>query len=296
MTLKPANLVLILVVLTAAALQACTPAVDNSVDTIATAVAATLAAGEVGETPPDTPAPPPSPTWTIHPTVTASPPETNFSYAGVSFFFNDLLADDITAGVTPGQYDESNTWWSTPDHRVYKFNGWVLSDSFHPPAIRVYPVAEFTAINENVTAGLNALDAALKTIPLDGGSLRVPDMFNAGQLYFSNPKAMRFQNGYGARWLSQYGQAYFPVGKPNLFYTFQGFTNDGLYYVSIILPVNHPSLPATDQVSMDDAFYEHFPTYAAEIRALLEEQSDNSFMPSLVLLDQLVTSLLVGEP
>jgi len=260
MTLKPANLVLILVVLTAAALQACAPAVDNSVDTIATAVAATLAAGEVGETPPDTPAPPPSPTWTIHPTVTASPPETNFSYAGVSFYFNDLLADDITAGVTPGQYDESNTWWSTPDHRVYKFNGWVLSD------------------------------------PLDGGSLRVPDMFNAGQLYFSNPKAMRFQNGYGARWLSQYGQAYFPVGKPNLFYTFQGFTNDGLYYVSIILPVNHPSLPATDQVSMDDAFYEHFPTYAAEIRALLEEQSDNSFMPSLVLLDQLVTSLLVGEP
>lgn len=294
MTLKRATLILILFILTAASLQACAPAEDNSVDTVATAVAATLAAG--AEAPPDTAAPPPSPTWTIHPTVTASPPETNFDYAGVSFYFNDLLAENIVAGVNPGRYDEQAVFWSSPEHREFIFNNWVLSDAFHDPAIRIYPVADFIAINENVSIALTALDAALKAQPLNEEALRVADLFNAGQLYFSNPLALRFQNGYGARWLSLYGQAYSPVGKPNLFYTFQGFTDDGLYYVSIILPVNHPSLPAYDQVTLDDAFAENFENYVAGIRVQLEAESDNSFLPSLVLLDQLVASLLVGAP
>jgi hypothetical protein len=299
MNLKRVRNILILIVLTAAALQSCVPvegpAQDDSSAVIETAVAATMAAGEEGD-PPDTVAPPPSPTWTIHPTVTASPPETNFEYAGVSFFFNALLAENIVAGTNPGQYDEQVMFWSTPQHREFIFNNWVLSGAFHTPAIRVYPVADFIAINENVANVLAALDTVLGTQPLNDADLRVPDLFGAGQLYHSNAKAMRFQNGYGARWLSQYGQAYFPVGWPNQFYTFQGFTDDGLFYVSIILPVNHPSLPATDSVTLDNAFADNYPTYAVEIQSQLEAESDNSFMPSLVLLDQLVTSLLVGTP
>ncbi len=268
------------------------PADDSSADTIATLVAATLAAAEA---PPDTAAQPPSPTWTIQPAVTASPPEPNFSYAGVSFYFNDLLADNISAGIAPGQYDENSAMWSMPDHREYKFNGWVLSDAFLEASIRIYPVAEFKALNENVSSGLETLDAVLKLDPLNGDELRVPDLFNAGQLYHSNAKPLRFLNGYGARWLSQYGQAYSPIGWPDLFYTFQGFTDDGKYYVSIIFPVTHPSLPNPENVTMDDAFYENFQAYADTTRQALEAEADNSFMPSLVLLDQLVSSLMIGD-
>lgn len=300
MTHKRASFILVLIVLTAATLQACVPgdgpADDNAANAIETAVSATMAAGEGEVALANTVPPPPSPTWTIHPTVTASAPETNFDYAGVSFYFNDFLADNITAGINPGQYDEQAVFWSTPRHREYIFNNWVLSDAFHTPAIRIYPVADFIAINENVTNGLAALEAALGTQPLNGGELRVPDLFNAGQLYHSNAKTIHFQNGSGARWLSQYGQAYSPVGWPNLFYTFQGFTDDGQYYISMILPVNHPSLPAPDQVTMDDDFFANFETYAAGIQTQLEAESDNSFIPSLVLLDQLVASLLVGAP
>ena len=290
---------LILVVVIAAALGACLPDQSPTEDTgaaaIDTAVAATMAA-EALDSPPDTVAPLPSPTWTIHPTVTASAPETNFNYAGVSFYFNPLLAENIGAGTNPGQYDDQAMFWSTPQHREFIFNGWVLADAFHTPAIRIYPVADFIAINENVANALTSLDLSLAADPLSGEDLRVPDLFNAGQLYQSSAQTLRFQNGYGARWLSQYGQAYFPVGWPNLFYTFQGFTDDGLYYVSIIFPVNHPSLPDTDTVTMDNDFYENYPAYAAGIRVQLEAESDNSFMPSLVLLDQLVTSLLVESP
>lgn len=300
MNIKRTGTILVLVVLAALILQACepgeVPAEESSADVIATSVEATLAAESVVEPLPDTAAPAPSPTWTIHPTITQSSPQANFDYAGVSFYFNPMLAENIVAGTNPGQYDASAVWWSTPQHREFIFNNWILADAFHTPAIRVYPVGDFTAINQNVEAGLAALDAGLQAQPLDEEALRVPDLFNAGQLYFSNPRAMRFQNGYGARWLSQYGQAYFPVGWPNLFYTFQGFSDDGLYYVSILLPVSHPSLPNYDQVVVDDAFTANFEDYTAGIRVQLEAEADNSFMPSLVLLDQLVASLLVGAP
>lgn len=290
---------LILVVVIAVALGACLPdqkpTEDTSADAIDTAVAATLAAEEENN-PPDTVAPPPSPTWTVHPTITASAPETNFTYAGVSFYFNPLLAADIVAGTNPGQYDDQAMLWSTPQHREFIFNDWVLADAFHNPAIRVYPVADFVAINENVANGLNALDLALAADPINIEDLYVSDMFNAGQLYSSNAKALQFQNGYGARWLSQYGQAYFPIGVPYLFYTFQGFTDDGSYYVSVIFPVTHPSLPDPSTITLDNDFYDNYPDYAAEVRTQLEAESNNSFMPSLVLLDELVTSLLVESP
>jgi hypothetical protein len=264
---------------------------SEAVDQIAAAVAQTLAAEEVEEKL-DIPLPTSQPTMTSEP---PPPPEANFTYQGVSFYFSDLLAENVTAGTIPGNYDENAPWWSTPEHREYIFNNWVLSDTFHTPTIRVYPVAEFRAINQNVSDGLDVLMATLQTQPSDGADLEVVDLFNAGQLFQSQTKYLKFQNGYGARWLSQYGQAYFPIGWPNLFYTYQGFTDDGKYYISIIFPLNHPSLPHPDNVTLDDAFAENFINYSNEIGAQLNAETDASFVPSLVLLDQLVASLLVGQ-
>ncbi len=262
-------------------------------DTIATAVAATLAAVQAadGENPPPT----------IHPTVTAGAPpapEVNSTCAGLSFYFNDLLADDFTAEIIPGEYDANNTWWSKPEHSECVFNNWVLPDGFHTPTIRIYSVADYKAINENVSEGMDGLLTAFDTQPQDHAGLFVPDLYNAGQLFQAQVKYLDFQNGSGARWLSQYGQAYYAIGTPYLFYTFQGFTDDGLYYISIIFPVTHSSLSQnTDNVTMDDAFYENYAAYVEETRLELNTSADNSFAPSLVLLDQLVESMLVeGMP
>ena len=261
-------------------------------DSIATSVAATLAAVEASK-PTDNPPPAANPTMTAD---APPPPQPNFDYAGVSFYFSELLAENITAGITPGNYDENAPWWSTPEHREFQFNNWVLSDAFHTPLIRIYPVGEFRAINDNVGTSLDELQTVLENQPLDGTGLGVSDIFNAGQFFQSQVKYLDFQNGSGARWLSQYGQALFPVGWPYLFYTFQGFTNDGAYYISIIMPVNHPSMPNPDSVTLDDAFFENYETYIDGVRNQLEAESDASFMPSLVLLDQIVESLLVGNP
>ena len=254
-----------------------------SEDTIATSVAATLAAGEAD----------PPPTWTVHPTVTASPPEPDVVYQGVSFAFDDSLADTVNAGTMPGEGDANSEMWSTPEHRLFSFNGWVLADAFHTPAIRIYPVAEFRAINSNVSERLDELLTAIDTHPADEEGIAVADLFNAGQFMCSQVDYLDFQNGRGVRFLTQYGQDAYPVGWPNLFYAFQGFTNDGAYYISVILPVNHPSLPHPDDVTMDNAFYDNFMTYTAEMSVQLNGEAPGSFVPSLLLLDELVESLLV---
>jgi hypothetical protein len=263
---------------------------DDAGDAIATSVEETLIARDHAA----------QETLTVLPTDTVTVLELevlqpNGICNGVEFYYNNLLAEGITVADAPGFYDENNPWWSKPEHRVCVFIDWVLSDAFHTPAIRVYPIADFQAINENVAAGMVTLRQALEDQPPGGEDLRVPDLFNAGQLYQSNFQYIDFQNGRGARWLSQYGQAFHPIGWPHLFYTFQGITEDGVYYISMILPVNHPSLPHPDSVVLDDAFYETIETYTAEIKAQLEAEADASFMPSLVLLDQIVESLFVGH-
>ena len=263
---------------------------QSSEDAIATSVAATLTANEGDQAVSDDPPPP-----TMHPTVTASAPEPNFTYAGVSFVFNQALADNISAGVNPAVIDE-NLWWSVPEHRSFTFNNWILADSFLDARFKIYPVADFRDINPGVSDRLDGLEEVLANKPIDGEGAPVGDVFNAGQMYKSNVKYIQFQNGEGIRFLTQYGQALSPLGRPMMFYTFQGFTDDGLYFISAILPATHPSLPPADQVTMDQAFVDNWETYVAETEAMLNAEPDNMFMPPLALLDDMFESMTIGEP
>jgi len=126
----------------------------SSEDAIATSVAATLAASEI-EAETEEPADP-----TLDPTVTASAPEPNFTYAGVSFAFNQALADNISAGVNPAVIDE-NLWWSVPEHRSFTFNNWILADSFLEARFKIYPVVDFRDINPGVSDRLDGLEEVL---------------------------------------------------------------------------------------------------------------------------------------
>lgn len=257
----------------------------SSEDIIATSVAATIAANEVAEEPADPAVPP---------TITASPPEPNFTYAGVSFVFNQALADNIVAGVNPAMIDE-NTWWSVPEHREYRFNNWIIADAFLEARIKIYKVGEFKTINPGVGERLDSLQVVLDTKPADGEGAPVGDIFNAGQMYKSNVKYLQFQNGEGIRFLTQYGQALSPLGRPMMFYTFQGLTDDGKYFISAMLPATHPSLPHGELVEMDQAFMDNWEIYVAETEAQLNAEADNTFLPPLGLLDVMFESMTVGE-
>jgi hypothetical protein len=258
----------------------------DSLAAVATSVAATLAAGEEQERQPSIP----EPTATGEPLQPMAP---TANLLGISFYFNPQLAESLSSKVVPANEGEA-PWWAAPEYRQISFQGWIPAEGILEPTIRVFSTEEFSQINPNIGERLAALQASLEANGMERTGLAVPEIFNAGQFFQSNVRTLDFQNGSGARWLSQYGQAYFPIGFPRLFYTFQGFTEDGAYYLSVILPVAHTILPPADSVALDDAFFNNYESYSAENASLLEAQPDASFTPSLELLDQMVESIMVA--
>jgi hypothetical protein len=94
---------------------------------------------------------------------------------------------------------------------------------------------------------------------------------------------------------THYAQAYVPVNNHELFYTFQGLTDDGSAYVAAILPVSHPALPS-NQMAYEgnlDTLAQNFDTYIADIEEQFNVQDAPSFTPNLSLLDAMIQSLEV---
>jgi len=220
------------------------------------------------------------------------------AYAGVRFLYNQ----DIAASVAGETVDAEEHWEVIPEHIVLSFSGYALPGTFHEPRIHVYPVSEFASgggMADTVVALRSLLDGGQLPPPgggFDGATIPFLPPFNAGQLLHTQTAFVNFQNGRGVRFLTEYAQYYAPINNTDLFYTFQGLTDDGQFYVAVILPVAHPSLPAdASQIpgSDPDAFANTYETYANDIALELAAYGAAEFAPSLALLDALIASLQV---
>jgi hypothetical protein len=233
----------------------------------------------------ETPAPSPLPTET--PTPQPSPTK---APAGPRYFTGGAVAYE---GVS----------FTYAQHEEFTFEGYVLPGAFHQPGIYVYPAEEFADGNRIAApkiAGMRQL-LAEKTVELQESipfqeSIPLLPLFNAGQMMRSQFQYLDFQNGEGVRYLTQLGQAYLPINNREMFYTFQGLTDDGGHYVAAILPVAHPILPADEtEISGGDAeaFIDNFDAYVQSIEQQLDGQDPASFQPDLAQLDALMGSLQV---
>ena len=127
---------------------------------------------------------------------------------------------------------------------------------------------------------------------------------NADQIIGAQPRIIGFEGGSGVRVLAEYAQYDAPINNHDLFYHFQGLTQDNKYYVVAILPVGAPILASDSQPTAsipaggvplpasgtpDDAYY-------ASITQNMNGLSPESYTPSLNTLDALIQSLLVTNP
>ncbi len=129
--------------------------------------------------------------------------------------------------------------------------------------------------------------------------------FNAAQIFHSNEQVIQFQSGTGIRFLTQYAQAPYPVNNNSLFYTFQGITSDGAFYVSAILPINaaflsadgNPETPLpADGIPFDWENFENTPQHFELVKQKLNATDPNAFSPSLTSLDTLIQSIKISVP
>ena len=247
---------------------------------------------------PTVPAPAPSPTAAPEIVVTEAPAATAEPTGGTAGDISvDLgsLAQDMTVETVPANPASAGgpPWEVAPEYRRLTLQGYPIANHMHKPQIFVYPVAGLAPANEALGIIASDLQALLQSQQA-GANLPFLPPFNASQVFHAQVKYLDFKSGKGVRFLTQFDQAFLPINNYELFYTFQGMTGDGKYYVAAILPVTHPDLPATNQVSeaqMQEL--SDFPAYLSKTVAMLEGQPASSFTPDLSQLDALVGSIEV---
>jgi hypothetical protein len=233
-----------------------------------------------------------APTPTMQPTREPQPtsmPAPEGPDEAISFEYGHALAEDVAVEIVAAEEFMGRD--VIPEHVRLSFQGYALPDTFHEPRIHIYPVREFEAgsqVAANTMAGLRQFLAEKPTAP-DG--IPFLPMFNAGQMMRTQIAYVDFQSGTGVRFLTQYAQAAVPINNHEMFYTFQGMTYDGSYYVAAILPVSHPTLPAAATEDPGDDFRANFDSYVGEIERQLDAQGASSFTPDLSLLDAMIQSL-----
>jgi hypothetical protein len=248
---------------------------------------------------PDTPAPTetqPAPSATpAQPTATvlASLPVAD----GVSLVLPKGLAKDVRSDITAPvtALPDAPFWIAQPASLYLLLNGYPLTDNYHKPVIQIFPLAEFAQVNEGAKTQIAALQDLLAKKPQTVDRAPFVPLFNAGQVLHTALKYIDFQNGSGVRYMTQYDQAVDPINNQELFYTFQGITSDGSYYISVILPISDPNLPKDAQMTNAemDKISKDYNQYIQDTIKLLDGETPDSFTPNQASLDALVASLKV---
>jgi hypothetical protein len=220
-------------------------------------------------------------------------PAPNVSFNGVSFFTG--LAQSVDTQRVPAEV-AAETFWSTPEYDRIELVGYPTGNEYHQPVVQVYSVEAFRSVNENSAGRISDLQALLASLTLPAsGALPFLPVFNAAQMVQVKPVFLDFQNGSGVRFITQFGQASWPVYNQGMIYTFQGLTADGNYYISVIMPLSHPELAQYDNFEPDNTFYDNVDQFMKDQVSMLNSQPDDSFTPSLTDLDAMVKSLKVEK-
>lgn len=232
-----------------------------------------------------------TPTALPSPTAEKTP---NVDFNGMSFYLDTRLAQGVLPEIVPaapGDPTQSMAGEIHPEYTQFTLQGYILRDTFHSPRIYIYPLNDYRAMDSSVDEMANRLTQLLAEQPAEAENLPFLPLWNAAQMFHAQIKYLDFKNGKGVRYLTQYGQAVYPINNHDLFYTYQAITDDGLWYIAAVLPVSHPLLP----VSYDggDPGINDPQSYFTQVSTQLSALDPNSFNPSLLQLDELVSSLQV---
>lgn len=243
-----------------------------------------------------------TPVVTAPPVITEEPtapgpvvPAPNVTCHELSLYLDPALASTTTCEVIAESTLEMNVH---PQYTTLTLQDYPLQNKFFPATISVYPVQAYSALRPDIIPGLvSDLQVLIAGGAPDASHIPFLPIFNAAQTFHANYNLNPFVNGGGVRFLTLYAQYFAPVNNQDLFYTYQGLTPDGLYWVSAILPINHVILPETADPPPGGMTWEQFSVnyevYIADMITQLQAQTPDSFTPTLTALDALVASISI---
>ncbi len=205
------------------------------------------------------------------------------------------VASSISAGpiMAAPRTEDDPFWVGYPQHELITLQGYPITSHLRQPQIFVYPVADMAAANPTMAQFAADLQTLLQTHQV-GKQIPYLPLTNEAQLVRPRLEFINFQNGQGVMFLTQLGNGLVPVNNQELFLAFQGLTYDGKNYVAVVLPVNHPKLPADAQTGIAQISNpEDFPAYQSALVDMLEQEPADAFTPSLETLGALLRSISV---
>lgn len=174
----------------------------------------------------------------------------------------------------------------------------VPTDTPFQAQIRVFPVRSFAYYGfDGELAKMQALLAesnpdlsAYAAVPGQGQTPTLPflPVVPAAQVFRAQPAMVVFDGGRGVRFLTHYAQAFVPITRSAVWYTFQGLTDDGKFYVSVTFPIR---IEALEETAPGDFNPPDFLAYLQDRFQVI--QNAGNIQPSLSLLDSIVSSIAI---
>jgi len=234
---------------------------------------------------------------------------TTISYNNFSFSVDSALAGHVDIDQFSGD-DVTVEQPGGPEVRHVQF---LVSESDSASSmydatlsIRLYNTADFASypnqqIAFNQLQGLlnERTDLSLFTVPtLDDGGNTLPflPVMPAAQVIRSRAQYIETAAVRGISYVTAYRQDASPFVGGDFFYTFQGLSTDGMYYVSVIARPTTGLFPAEIAADFDyDTFTATMGDYMTQSVATLNIGLDTDFSPSLSVFDALVMSFSFGN-
>lgn len=228
----------------------------------------------------------------------------NAEFGGVSFSFDQQLAKSAQGAVTQAVPVTQGPalGGAMPASVRFLFNGGkapAFAD-YRTPQVNVYRTEDWTKLDPATARTVQALKDLLAAKPADfGKELPLVPPVAAQQVFHAQTKYIDFQNGTGVGFVSYYAQGLSPVLANQIFYTFQGLTNDGKYYVTVFYPITTRLLPTDPKAAlggMSDAdWIKNYPQYLDKLVKDLNGLVPAAYTPDLTLIEQMIQSINVGE-
>jgi hypothetical protein len=245
-------------------------------------------------------APATNPVPTVLPPATdTSLPMTNTTCNEMSLFLDAALATGFNCQSVPEAADTSLPPFAiNPKYTEITLQGYPLGARMMTPHIDVFPVERYgQLLPDTLPTFVADLQSFINGTAPGTQELPLLPIQNAGQLLHVQYQIIPFANGKGTRFLTEYAQFYDPINNFDMFYTFQGLTSDGKYWISAVLPISNPLLPADGKNPPNgqswDAFGNAFPKYLSDIVTQLNSQTPESYSPTIPMLDTLIASIRI---
>jgi putative hemolysin len=182
----------------------------------------------------------------------------------------------------------------------FLFDGAKAENYFNPhlAQVLVYKAEDWTKLDPSTAATVANLKTLLATKSVSiTGPIPVLPPISASQVFYAQSQYLDFQNGAGIGFVTTYKQDVSPVTADYIFYTFQGLTNDGKYYVSVFYPVTTTLLPTNAAMTGPEyeEFAKNYDTYLTTLTAQLNDLIPSAYAPDLTLIQELVKSIEIGN-